>query len=152
MNRNYGYQFAYNNDGSGFEECAEDYRGPEAFSEPETAAMRDFLIDHPEVKVALNFHAYGPLLIIPYNWDPGHGNRQLPTKAQKFYQDVYKKVPKSYLLGNGVTTIGYTANGEASDWMLHELGIYAASPELGINDRHTDTFFISNIASLTKLI
>ena len=45
MNRNYGYQFAYNNDGSGFEECAEDYRGPEAFSEPETAAMRDFLIE-----------------------------------------------------------------------------------------------------------
>lgn len=37
-----------------------------------------------------------------------------------------------YITGNGASTIAYTANGEASDWMLHELGIYALSPELGL--------------------
>ena len=102
--------------------------------------MRDFLIGHPEVKISLNFHAYGPLLITPYNWDSRKGNRQIPEKARQFYKELFDHggVPKGYIEGNGATSIGYTANGEASDWMLHELGIYAASPELGIDNRHTD--------------
>lgn len=45
LNRNYGYKFAYDNEGSTGEEdvCASDYRGPSPFSEPETIAMRDFV-------------------------------------------------------------------------------------------------------------
>jgi len=33
--------------------------------------------------------------------------------------------------GNGFDTVKYTANGEASDWMLGEKNIIAFSPELG---------------------
>ena len=64
--------------------------------------------------------------------------------AFNFYKEIYDNagVPKSYSFGNGVTTIGYTANGEASDWMLHEKGIYAMSPELGIDDQRSEDFFI----------
>ena len=36
-----------------------------------------------------------------------------------------------WLIGNAMQTIQYKANGEASDWMLGELGIYAVSAELG---------------------
>ena len=46
-----------------------------------------------------------------------------------FYKDVSPIV--GYSFGNGAITIGYTANGEASDWMLGERGIYAISPEIG---------------------
>ncbi len=38
----------------------------------------------------------------------------------------------------------YTANGEASDYMLAEKGIYAISPELGTSDNSTITFFIKD--------
>jgi len=63
LNRNYDYQFGDNDDGSSGMACAEDFRGPFAFSEPETKAVRDFLLEHRGVKIALNFHAWGPLFI-----------------------------------------------------------------------------------------
>ncbi len=69
LNRNYEYKFSADDGGSSGAPCSEDFRGTRAFSEPETRAIRDFLLDHPRVKVALNFHAYGPLFIQPYNYD-----------------------------------------------------------------------------------
>ena len=47
-----------------------------------------------------------------------------------------------WLIGNAMQTIQYKANGEASDWMLGELGIYAVSAELGGATPETQTFFI----------
>jgi len=40
LNRNYGYKWGYNNDGSSDDLCDESYRGSAPFSEPETAAIR----------------------------------------------------------------------------------------------------------------
>ena len=117
--------------------------------------MRDFLYAHPNVKIALNFHAWGPLFITPYNWDKKQGNHELPARAKQFYDEVHKYhtgALKGYLAGNGMQTIGYNANGEASDWMLHELGILAMSPELGIDDRRTEDFFIRDASALVGLV
>ena len=36
LNRNFGYKWGYDNEGSSDGRCEEDYRGPEPFSEPET--------------------------------------------------------------------------------------------------------------------
>mmetsp|Transcript_31175 Transcript_31175/g.47704 ORF Transcript_31175/g.47704 Transcript_31175/m.47704 type:complete len:142 (+) Transcript_31175:1111-1536(+) len=48
--------------------CGECYRGPHAFSEPETRALRDFLTSHKgQVKFVVNFHSYGNQWIYPYN-------------------------------------------------------------------------------------
>lgn len=71
LNRNYGFMFAYDNTGSSGENnvCADDYRGPYAFSEPETAAMRDFVGNWTNIKIAINFHSYGNLFISPFNFD-----------------------------------------------------------------------------------
>jgi len=71
LNRNYGFMFAYDSKGSSGEEnvCASDYRGPFAFSEPETAAMRDFISNWTNIKLAINLHAYGNLYVIPFNYD-----------------------------------------------------------------------------------
>ena len=61
-------------------------------------------------------------------------------------------MPKGYILGNGRQTIEYTANGEASDWMLHELGIFAMSPELGNNNKLTNDFFVYDKGALVELL
>ena len=37
--------------------------------------------------------------------------------------------------------INYQADGEASDWMLHEHSIIAFSPEVGIDDRDSRHFY-----------
>jgi carboxypeptidase T len=66
LNRNYGYSFASGDNSE--ETCSETYRGPNAFSEPETRAMRDFITEHKdEIKFVMNFHAFGNLLVIPFN-------------------------------------------------------------------------------------
>jgi len=45
-------------------------------------------------------------------------------------------------VGNAVNLIDYTANGEASDWMLGKLGIISLSPELGDdNIKKSDQFY-----------
>ena len=59
------------------------------------------------------------------------------------------------LKGNGMNTIGYDANGEASDWMLATHGILSFSPELGSsgkNKHHSDTFFIKDHDELHKVM
>jgi len=54
-------------------------------------------------------------------------------KALQFYDDIYKNsgLPEKAVEGNGFSMVQYSANGEASDWMLGRHGIYALSPELG---------------------
>ena len=42
------------------QECQGDtYRGAHAFSEPETQALRDFMISEKELKFVYNFHSAG---------------------------------------------------------------------------------------------
>jgi carboxypeptidase T len=71
LNRNYPFMFGIDNYGSGGAEdpCRLDYRGPSPFSEPETANIRDFVQKWPNIKVAINIHAYGNMLIHPFNFD-----------------------------------------------------------------------------------
>ena len=53
-----------------------------------------------------------------------------------------------------MNTINYYANGEASDWMLHEKGIIAFSPELGSDEQHgenSQAFYVSRSSILPIL-
>lgn len=115
--------------------CSEDYRGKFAFSEPETASMKAFLEKWTNIKIALNFHAYGNLFIFPFNFDNRENSLLVNnfTNASRFYNSIIKnaKLPPGNLAGNGAQSIQYTANGEASDYMLAAHGIFAMSPELG---------------------
>ena len=47
--------------------CADDYRGVEPFSEPETRAIRDFILPRVErVKAGISLHSYACMIIYPY--------------------------------------------------------------------------------------
>lgn len=43
------------------------YRGPEAFSEPESAAVKDFIEKH-HVTISVDYHTYGEKIIYPQPW------------------------------------------------------------------------------------
>jgi len=50
--------------------------------------VRDFVEEHPNLRVAINFHAWGNLLIHPFNYDPGQANADLKDNhpgAAAFY-------------------------------------------------------------------
>jgi len=64
LNRNYGYFWGFDNQGSSPNEGSQTYRGESAFSEVETQAIRDLCLAH-DFKLALNYHTFGNLLIHP---------------------------------------------------------------------------------------
>lgn len=90
LKRNYGYKFNYDDVGSSSDVCADNYRGPSAFSEPETQVIRDFIAGWPNLKVAINLYTYGNILVHPFNFDSDSTdllNNEFPQAAQ-WYQDL----------------------------------------------------------------
>ena len=65
-NRNYGV--GWGGGGSSSYPCDETYRGTAAFSEPETAAMRDFTLAHPNIVVTMSYHSYSQLILSPWGY------------------------------------------------------------------------------------
>lgn len=59
--------------GSSDDPCHETYHGPEAFSEPESTAVRNFL-HKTHVNAFITLHSYSQLWLIPY----GHKKQTYP--------------------------------------------------------------------------
>lgn len=157
LNRNYAYKWGFDDLGSSKGPCEEDYRGSGPFSEPETQAIRYFVESHPLLRIALNFHAWGNLLVTPFNYSNDTTASELNNKypgAAAFYDDIWTNggMPNNNVKGSGIITVQYTANGEASDWMLNEHGIYAMSPELGSSSSRSDMFWITDVNSMKDLL
>jgi carboxypeptidase T len=71
LNRNYDLAFGRDADGSSGGECADDYRGPHAFSEPETRQIKNLIEKTKEgasIKIAMNFHAWGNMYVHPWSF------------------------------------------------------------------------------------
>ncbi len=130
LNRNYGYQWGYNNLGSSPYPGSDTYRGPAPFSEPETRAMRDFCNQH-QFMTALNYHTYSNLLIHPWAYSDS------PTPDHNLFYNFGRDMTRfnGYLLGTPSQTVGYSVNGDSDDWMYGEQSskpkIIAFSPEVG---------------------
>lgn len=132
LNRNYGYEWGYDNSGSSPNGGSEVYRGESAFSEPETQAMRDFCNAH-QFRLALNYHTYGNLLIYPWGYEY---SIYTPDSAAFSEYGILLARDNHYLNGTGDQTVNYVTNGDSDDWMYGEQTskpkIYSMTPEAGI--------------------
>ena len=130
LNRNYGFEWGYDNSGSSPNPSSQTYRGTEPFSEPETQAIRDFCNAH-EFQIALNYHTYGNLLIYPW------GYLDTPTEDAPTFNAFAEAMTfeNNYLAGTGTETVGYVVNGDSDDWMYGENvtkpAIFSMTPEVG---------------------
>ena len=129
LNRNYSYQWGYDNNGSSSNTSDSDYRGTAAFSEPETQAIRDFCESH-EFVLALNYHAYGNMFLYPWGYEDSY----TPDHNTMVAISVRMTNANNYDYGTGWELL-YNTNGEADDWMYGEQGtkdkIYSFTPEVG---------------------
>mgnify|MGYP001626604387 CR=1 FL=1 len=75
-------------------------------------------------------------------------------KEYQFYRILSKKIglASDIKVGSAMQTIKYPSNGDASDWMFAEKGIYAISAELGGATEKTANFFIEDPKDLTALL
>lgn len=131
LNRNYGYNWGLNNQGSSPVTDNETYRGPAPFSEPETQAVKWFCEQHDFI-FALNYHSFGNYLIYPW------GFQQYPltpdsTEFIAFAENMCAY--NEYTFGTGFETVGYSTNGDSDDWMYGEQNskpkIFSMTPEVG---------------------
>ncbi len=115
LNRNWGYEWGYDNNGSSPYQSDETYRGASAFSESETESMRQFINSHPNIKVIMNFHTYGGYFLYPW----GYANIHAPDQ------------PLFTIIGDSCTAFSgyaqgtpwellYNTNGESTDWQYGE--------------------------------
>jgi carboxypeptidase T len=131
LNRNYGYKWGYDNIGSSPRTMDDTYRGPSAFSEPETRAVK-WMADNHHFKLCLNFHSYNNDILYPWGYIPSY---QTVDSNWFFAYGEYITTPNHYRYGTTNQTLNYVANGVSDDWMygdtLGRLKTYAFTPEVG---------------------
>jgi hypothetical protein len=126
-NRNFGEHWNFDDEGSGTITSDETYRGPEPFSEPETQAIRDLLIEiHPTYHIS--YHSFGQLLLYPFGFQVNTPSADDPIYVAWAGTDKTPAV-KGYDPGVGADL--YTTNGEQTDYAAAAQGSLAITPELG---------------------
>ena len=134
LNRNYGYEWGFDNIGSSTNSAAGTYRGTAPFSEPETQAIKNFSESH-FFKLALNYHTYGNHNIVPFGYIP---DLLSPDSVPfDFFGHAITRYNK-YHVGTANQTVNYSANGTSDDWMygeqINKSKIFAMTPEVGRAD------------------
>ncbi|KAJ1605626.1 carboxypeptidase [Cryptosporidium canis] len=82
INRNYDYGF----DNSLISKCdPQEYSGEYPFSEPETRAIRDLVVNVKNFKTAVNLHTFGDLWTIPWNCCK---NKDLSERVANIYNEL----------------------------------------------------------------
>lgn len=126
LNRNYGYQWACCG-GSSPTPGDETYRGPGPFSEPETQALRDFVLAHPEVTVSLSLHTFGETVLWPWSYTYA----PVPDPLDRA---TLERLGRALAAANGYRAQQasdlYIADGTSDDWLYGERGIFAFTLEL----------------------
>lgn len=121
MNRNFGYNWQPNYVQRG--------AGPYPFCWPETRAVRDFLLAHPNIMGAQSFHNYGGMILR----GPGAKNLGETLSQDRQVYDYIGKQGEKILPGYRYIVIYkdmYTVYGGTIDFTYYLLGIYTFSNEL----------------------
>jgi hypothetical protein len=128
LNRNYGYRWG--GQGSSGLPADDTYRGPAPFSEPETQAVRDFVLAHPDISAAISFHTFGELILHPY----GYTGVDLPPDMTLEDLYTFRALANQMAASNGYTPLQssdlYITSGDTVDWLYGERGIFAFTFEM----------------------
>lgn len=129
LNRNWGYQWG--GQGASTTPNNDTYRGPSAFSEPETQVMRDLITSLPRLKGHIDFHSYSQLILSPYGYtiDVPLDNPIFTILNNTMAQGIASIHGKTYIGGPSYTTI-YPASGVVPDWVYGARGVPGWTIEL----------------------
>ncbi len=93
LNRNFEVGFTPNKDTT-----SNVYSGPSAFSEPETAALRDFVIAHKNITIALDYHSQGNVFFPAHNFihEDAENAIDLNLLAGNMAEEIKKESGREY--------------------------------------------------------
>ncbi|MFH2037371.1 MAG: M14 family zinc carboxypeptidase, partial [Candidatus Zixiibacteriota bacterium] len=147
LNRNFSYQWGYDDEGSSSSTWSETYRGTGPFSEPETQNLRDFIIERNFI-ITVFFHSHGNLFLWPWAYD------ELFTPDEDIFSTIGDTIEgyNGYNPGPPWTSL-YPVNGGSDDWIYAEQTLkqktFAFTPEVGTD---SDNFWppLDRIAPLVE--
>jgi hypothetical protein len=130
LNRNYGYTWGYDDMGSSPYPSDSSYRGTSEFSEPETQAIRDFVLGR-FFSYALDYHASGGYILYPWGhlYEPTPDDAVFESMANGFNTFLNYK---SDQVGQ-IYEVIYPSNGDSIDWFYGNKSILAFGFELNPN-------------------
>ncbi|HEX5596267.1 MAG TPA: M14 family zinc carboxypeptidase [Micromonosporaceae bacterium] len=134
LNRNWSYNWGCCGGSSG-STSSDTYRGPSAFSAPETRALRDFVNSRvvngvQQIKANIDFHTYSELVLWPYGYT--YADTAPGMNADQF--NTFATIGREMARTNGFTAQQssdlYITDGSSIDWMWAVHGIWAYTFEL----------------------
>lgn len=122
LNRNWGKNFS-GGDFPGTSPCSETFFGSEAFSEPETGAIRKFFMETSGIQAHLDFHSFGQLVLGP--WSYTNDTRDEPPRDEEncglgvaLAEAMTQSYGLQYYFGKG--TVLYVVGGTMTDWVADQ--------------------------------
>ncbi len=134
LNRNWGYNWGCCGGSSGSTSSAT-YRGPSAFSAPETRALRDFVNSRvvggvQQIKTNIDWHTYSKLVLWPYGYTTA--NTAAGMNADQY--NTFATLGTQMANLNGYTPEQssdlYITDGDSLDWMWATHKIFAYTFEM----------------------
>ncbi|MDO6721124.1 M14 family zinc carboxypeptidase [Psychrosphaera sp. 1_MG-2023] len=126
LNRNFGSRFKKRNDTN-----ATTYGGPEAFSEPETRAIRDFVDNHKNITISLDYHSQGNVFFPAhkFNHEAEIDTTDLNTLCANMAHEIQKVSGTKYGIHRGKPPTNLI-NGSGREY-YYDKGIIATVVEVG---------------------
>lgn len=126
LNRNFSIRFKHNADTS-----LNTYAGPEAFSEPESCAIRDFVLAHKNITLALDYHSQGNVFFPAhkFNHETELDGTDLNILCANMNREIFKVTGKKYGIHRGKPPANLI-HGSGREY-YYSLGILAVVVEVG---------------------
>jgi carboxypeptidase T len=133
-NRNYSYRWGCCGGSSG-SPASKTYRGPSAFSAPETQAISKFVKSrviggHQQIRTQVSLHASGELVLYPY----AYTSANVPADMTSIDHNNFVAMASAMAATNGYTVRQsgdwYISDGDAEDWMYGTQRIFSFTVEM----------------------
>ncbi|MBN1561624.1 T9SS type A sorting domain-containing protein [candidate division KSB1 bacterium] len=145
LNRNFGFAWGVDNEGSSSNPRNDTYRGTAAFSEPESQAIRDLVLNNHFI-ISLCYHSYGNLWLYPW----GYTYESVAEPDVTIFRALAKNCVAYNDYEPGPSADLYLVNGDTDDWLYGEQGVWAFTAEVG--DGAVDHYFFPDTNRILPLV
>ena len=134
LNRNYGFRWGCCG-GSSSSPSSETYRGPSAFSAPETRVMRDFVNSRvvggvQQIKATMDFHTYSELVLWPFGYTNARTAPGMTTDDNNALATLGRQMAATNRYTAEQSSALYITDGDLLDWLWGTYKIFAYTFEM----------------------
>ncbi|MBP2477284.1 hypothetical protein JOF53_006156 [Crossiella equi] len=134
LNRNWDYNWGCCGGSSG-STSSETYRGPSAFSAPETSRLRDFVNSRvvggkQQITANIDFHTFSELVLWPYGYTTADTGPGLTADDARTFQTLGRQMAQTNNYTPQQSSDLYITDGSSIDWMWGRHKIWSYTFEM----------------------